>query len=401
MGGQAILQPGKVDQPRERQRHWLHDVDLPGLAVGFQPFKNRLGVVLREPFPQRTVHDRTRRGSGSPERAVHKRLRWNLAEPMVEDAEVPGETVQHWELFWGVPSHDVGVLVVSGLATDLSSERRDVVGHEPIHRRGCTRSRSIPRRRGCFSDLEPVLVVDDVEQLGVGVEVLLARVRIRRVHIGGDRIRNIPSVSAVLGPVGDRVAQVLADYPLKVLAVLRAVEVSEDIVERAVLEEHQHDVVEGVGRVKRRHQLRSLASQISGGMSTAQYSQKSDRGRFSRAPNRAPKLFDGGVRPMSSDDVFQPDYGFELDALRVGSAQRDLAVRHAHWHLDDEAPVEIINFIDDYSRRPKPLAPQRGSGSFPRLFRAHQLNPQLGAWPKRFLGSLKHVVGNGEYPRER
>ena len=124
-----------------------------------------------------------------------------------------------------------------------------------------------------------------------------------RIHVGGDRVRHVLSVSAVLGPAGDRVTQVSADYPLKVLAVLGAVEVSEDIVERAVLEEHQHDVVEGVGRVELRHQLRSLTSQTSRGMSTGLYHQECDRGRFSRAPKRAPKLFDGGHHGGSASSL--------------------------------------------------------------------------------------------------
>jgi hypothetical protein len=37
--------------------------------------------------------------------------------------------------------------------------------------------------------------------------------------------------------------------------------VSEDVVEGSVLEEHQHDVLESVGLIERRHQLRLLISQ--------------------------------------------------------------------------------------------------------------------------------------------
>jgi hypothetical protein len=59
----------------------------------------------------------------------------------------------------------------------------------------------------------------------------------------------------VLGPYGDRVAQVLTDHSLERLAILRTVEMPEDIVEGAVLEEDQYDVVEGVGRVECRHQI--------------------------------------------------------------------------------------------------------------------------------------------------
>ena len=60
------------------------------------------------------------------------------------------------------------------------------------------------------------------------------------------------AVSAVLGPLGNRVAQALADDPVEGLAVLGTVEVSEDVVERSVLEEHKHDVVEGVRLIRSR-----------------------------------------------------------------------------------------------------------------------------------------------------
>jgi hypothetical protein len=51
--------------------------------------------------------------------------------PVVEHSEIPSDAVEHRQLFGGVAGHDVGVLVVPGLATDLAGEGRDVVGDKP------------------------------------------------------------------------------------------------------------------------------------------------------------------------------------------------------------------------------------------------------------------------------
>ena len=58
------------------------------------------------------------------------------------------------------------------------------------------------------------------------MEVLLARVRVRRVHVRRDRVRDRLALGAVLGPLGDRVAEVLADHALERLAVLGPVQVT-------------------------------------------------------------------------------------------------------------------------------------------------------------------------------
>jgi hypothetical protein len=50
----------------------------------------------------------------------------------------------------------------------------------------------------------------------------------------------------VLGPLGDRVAQVLADHALEGGDLTGLVEAAEQVVERAVLEEDQDHVVHGV-----------------------------------------------------------------------------------------------------------------------------------------------------------
>ena len=44
---QPVLQPRVVDDAVERERHRLHHVDLPRLAVLLEPLEDRLRVVLR------------------------------------------------------------------------------------------------------------------------------------------------------------------------------------------------------------------------------------------------------------------------------------------------------------------------------------------------------------------
>ena len=46
MRGQALLQPGEVDYTGKGEGHRLADIDLPGLAVGFESLEERLGSVL-------------------------------------------------------------------------------------------------------------------------------------------------------------------------------------------------------------------------------------------------------------------------------------------------------------------------------------------------------------------
>jgi hypothetical protein len=58
-----------------------------------------------------------------------------------------------------------------------------------------------------------------------GVEVLLARIRVWRIQIGGHGVRNHLALSAVLRPPRNRVAQVLADGPVEVLAIPGAAQV--------------------------------------------------------------------------------------------------------------------------------------------------------------------------------
>ena len=222
---QQVLQARVVDEPVERDRHRLRHVDLPALAVLLEPFEDRLGVVLRQPLLRRRVHDEPRRGRRRPEGAVHERLRRHLREPVIEDAELTREPVQYRELLRGEPGHDLRVLLVGRLAAQLAGERADVVDDEPVHRRCRARLRRIPRRGHVLADLAAVVLVEDAEQLRVRVVPLLARVRVRGVQVRRDRVRHDLSLGAVLGPVRDRVAQLLPEHALEGLAVAGAVQV--------------------------------------------------------------------------------------------------------------------------------------------------------------------------------
>jgi hypothetical protein len=64
-------------------------------------------------------------------------------------------------------------------AAGLPGEGGDVIGHEPVHRRYRPRRRRIPRSGRGLADLEPVVIIENAVQLGVGMEVLLTRVRVR------------------------------------------------------------------------------------------------------------------------------------------------------------------------------------------------------------------------------
>jgi hypothetical protein len=95
--------------------------------------------------------------------------------------------------------------------------------------------------------------IDGPEDLSVDVLVLLARVRVRRVHVLCDPVRNRTPVGAVLRPFGNRVAEILADDPLKRLHLPGLVELPEQIVERSVLEHDHDDMVERNSAVRRGH----------------------------------------------------------------------------------------------------------------------------------------------------
>jgi hypothetical protein len=91
--------------------------------------------------------------------------------------------------------------------------------------------RSVPGRRHGRADLEAVVLVQDVEELSVGVVVLPARVRVGAIHVGGDRVRHDLAVSAVLGPCRNRVGEVFADHAFEGLPAFRSVEMAKHVVQ--------------------------------------------------------------------------------------------------------------------------------------------------------------------------
>jgi len=65
------------------------------------------------------------------------------------------------------------------------------------------------------------------------------------------RRRNDRLLFAVLGPRGDRVSQVLPEHAFEARHFARLVEPTEQIVEGAVCEYHEDDMVKGVGSTDR------------------------------------------------------------------------------------------------------------------------------------------------------
>ena len=172
---------------------------------------------------------------------------WSLADLQ--------ELLDEWVIavLRGEPGHDLRVLLVSGLAAHLGSEAADVVGDVAVHRRHLPRRRGVVRRGDLRAELEPVLLVLDAEQLGVGVRVLLAGVGIGAVHVGGYRVRHHLAVGTVFSPFRDRVGQVLAEHAVEGLAVTRPVQAAKHIIERPVLEQHHDQMIQRVIPAPSRH----------------------------------------------------------------------------------------------------------------------------------------------------
>jgi hypothetical protein len=156
-----------------------------------------------------------------------------------------------------VARHDLRVLLSRGRPALLGRERADVIGHEPVHGRPLG---LIGRRVVRGDDVRghhPAVGgrVDQPEQLGVDVLVLLAGIGRRGVHVGRDPVRDRPGRPGdrVHGPVRDRIGQVQAGDALEGRDFARLVQAAEQVVERAVLEHDHDDVIEGVARVGARH----------------------------------------------------------------------------------------------------------------------------------------------------
>ena len=178
----------------------------------------------------------------------------------------------------GEAGHDLAVFLVGRLPAQLEGEEADVVGDETFHRRHGARRRCVVGRHHLCGVLEAVGLVEHVEQLRVRVLVLLAGVGIRRVHAVGDPVGDDPGRGAVLGPGGYRVGEVLADHPFEGRDVTRPVEAPEEVVERSVLEQHEHHVVHRVVSC-RRHGRCTLAPAVA-----APARQADSAGTYGRRP---------------------------------------------------------------------------------------------------------------------
>ena len=248
MSGELVPQPRHVDQSRERHRVQFRAVHLPRAAASLDALKDGLGGVVREEVSERRIHRKTRRTRRSPERPVRKRLRWHLAKPMVEHGKAARETGQHRHLLGGESGHDLGVFLIGGLATHFRGEGADVIGDETVHGRRLFGFGGVVRRHNVGTEFESVGLVKDVVQLHVRMRIFLASVRIGAVHIGGDGEGDAPPLRSVLGPWGNRVGKFLAEHAVELDVVLGAVEAAQQVVERTVFENHQNDVIHGIGR---------------------------------------------------------------------------------------------------------------------------------------------------------
>src|SRR5450755_499050 len=170
---------------------------------------------------------------------------------MVEHAEAPCDPVEHRHLLRRVAGHDLCIFLVGRLTADLCGEGADVVGDETVHARHRPGLGRVPRCGDLLGDLEAVVLVKDVEQLGVGMEVLLARVRVRGIHVRSDRVRDRLALGTLLGPPGDRVAQTLTDDTLEGLTILWAIQMAQKIVERPVLEQDENNMVHRMTSINR------------------------------------------------------------------------------------------------------------------------------------------------------
>jgi hypothetical protein len=78
----------------------------------------------------------------------------------------------------------------------------------------------------------------------IDVRVFLARVRVRRVHIRRYAVGHELAGGSILGPLGDRILEILANHTFKRLDLARLVEPPQQMIEGAVLEHDYDDMIE-------------------------------------------------------------------------------------------------------------------------------------------------------------
>ena len=250
VGLEVREQRRRVDQRRERHELGLVVVDAPRASGVGQAIEDRRREVGFDPLLIRHVEDVARRGRRVEERAVADRLRRHRAEPGVVNGERLRQRRQHRQLLRREGIHDDAVLVERRNAFLQLNERVAVIPNEALHRRRRARRGRVVGRLHFRRRLELVRGrIDEAEELGVDARVRFARIRVRVLHIGvGPRARARGDRRVtVVDERGHGIGEGAVGEPVEALA--GGVDVAQQVVERAVLEHHHHQVIEARHRV--------------------------------------------------------------------------------------------------------------------------------------------------------
>ena len=187
LGAPVLLEHGRVQHAGERDELELVEVDPPGDARLLEAVEDRGRRGCVEPLVVAAaglVRDESVRRRGVEERPVAERLRRHRAVPVVVDGEVLRERGEHGQHRRGERPHDLRGLVGGGRRALAEPHVVDpVVAHEARHRRVDVAGRRVERgRHGLDEELGVRGGVDGVEDLGVDVRELLARVGVRAAH---------------------------------------------------------------------------------------------------------------------------------------------------------------------------------------------------------------------------
>ena len=200
------------------------------------------------------------------EQPIAERLRGHRRVPRIVDSEFSSKCREDGHHRRAEPAHDDAILVRARTPALLVLEVDAVVPYEPAVRGesadgGCVERRNQPVR----ADVRIRFGVDDVEELRVHVRVMLTGVRLGRLHdrIGGPLVEVGGDVLAVQALV--RVRALRDPVELSAGLLLAAVQVSEHVVEAAVLEHDDDDMIEtGSGPQRQGRELRRIGGRRRG-----------------------------------------------------------------------------------------------------------------------------------------